>query len=526
MKPLSSTAISAVPESLRKGESLRKIESRLGVSKSTIQRLSSRLADCALSFDEALQMKTDELLELLYLRPNQQFNEPDRFEVHTAMQKHKATLFAQYERYRAACSDWSTVFSYKTFCRRYAAWKRANGHITVAGNTEHRPGERIEVDFSGDALEWVDSYSHVRKARLFVACLPYSNMLFVEAFADEKQNSRLDGIVDALHYFGGAPEVLVMDNAKPLIKHVDWSYGEPQPWVQALREHFSMEPWSCKPATPKQKNRVEAAVGNVERWIIAHFSVTGRPIAVDLNDLNAQILQRVNEINEQPFRAAGLKGSRRSRFLEEEQQHLKPLSTAPFERGDWKVLVVDKAHCFRIYCNNDQHRYSVPSQYIGKKVCRNHLVVYDMETQKEICRHERYFNAVGIKTHILPEHLTAAERHYRLSKNDWIRQLRSRGIPLDLVTRFVEEVWSRNDFSGGRVCGAVNKLTRKYPARILSAAIERSLEIKEPRYKRIKALCEQFDSADRTNGSLDLQGGSYDLSYVTVRHSNIRNDYE
>ena len=39
-------------------------------------------------------------------------------------------------------------------------------------------------------------------------------MLFTEAFEDESQNSWIDGIVDALEYFGATPQVLVMDNWK------------------------------------------------------------------------------------------------------------------------------------------------------------------------------------------------------------------------------------------------------------------------------------------------------------------------
>ena len=53
-------------------------------------------------------------------------------------------------------------------------------------------------------------------------------MMFAEAFDNERQSSWLDGITDALEYFGGSPEVLVMDNAKALIKTTDWREGIPQ----------------------------------------------------------------------------------------------------------------------------------------------------------------------------------------------------------------------------------------------------------------------------------------------------------
>ena len=51
--------------------------------------------------------------------------------------------------------------------------------------------------------------------------------MFAEAFNNERQSSWLDGITDALEYFGGSPDVLVMDNAKALIKTTDWREGIP-----------------------------------------------------------------------------------------------------------------------------------------------------------------------------------------------------------------------------------------------------------------------------------------------------------
>lgn len=283
--------------------------------------------------------------------------------------------------------------------------------------------EKIEIDFAGDPLQWVDSYGEIHSARLFVATLPYSCMVFAEAFDNEKQSSWLDGITDALEYFDGSPEVLVMDNAKALIKTTDWREGIPQVAILSLCHYYHMQPWACKPASPQQKNRVEAAVGDIERWIIASLTLNSYPLAKDLADLNELILQKVHQINDQPFRTYGSKSSRRSRFDSDEKPLLKPLPPLPYERSEWKILTVDKAHCVRLY-GDGGHRYSVPAQYTHKKVCvrlcRNKLEIYDNDTNRFITEHERHYDINGIKTHLKPEHLTEAEKHYRRSKQDWI----------------------------------------------------------------------------------------------------------
>lgn len=169
----------------------------------------------------------------------------------------------------------------------------------------------MEIDFAGDKIEWVDRDGVIRQSKLFVTSLPYSCMLFTEAFEDESQNSWIDGIVDALEYFGATPQVLVMDNAKALVKLPGWHEAEAQSAILSLCSYYSMQPWACKPRTPKQKNRVEAAVNDVERWVIAQMSLDQPILVRDLEDLNQKIRQRVNEINDAPFKGRGTTGNRR-----------------------------------------------------------------------------------------------------------------------------------------------------------------------------------------------------------------------
>lgn len=110
------------------------------------------------------------------------------------------------------------LYSYGSFCRNDSRWKLENGIRQVGGNVERHPGERMEIDFAGDPISWVDGNGITHQSRLFVATLLYSCMLFMEAFVDESQSSWICSIVDALTYFGAAPQLLVMDNAKALVK--------------------------------------------------------------------------------------------------------------------------------------------------------------------------------------------------------------------------------------------------------------------------------------------------------------------
>lgn len=527
MKSITVDILLAVLAGLKGGLSFRQIQKQCGASKSTVGRISERLAQVGLSAQDALELDDDSRQALFYPPKARAIVEPDWDRVHSRCKQKSVTLLLMYEDYQQRAEGLGSIYTYSSFCRRYSEWKRDNGIASLSGNVDRKPGEKMEVDFAGDKLLWVDCNGEIHTAKLFVASLPYSCLMFAEAFEDEKQQSWLDGIVDALQYFGGSPEVLVMDNAKALIKKTDWTEGIPQQAIDSLCLYYKMQPWACKPATPKEKNRVEAAVADAERRIIAVMSLDSYPLANTLEELNSLVLQKVNEINERPFRLYGSNGSRRTRFEADERHHLQALPSMPYERSEWKILTVDKAHCVRIHSDGG-HRYSVPAKYTHKKVCvrlcRDRLEIYDNDNNQLITEHNRYYNINGIKTHLKPEHLTEQEKHYRRSKQDWITAYANRGIPRKLAEQFIETLWSKSEFSGARVCGAVFKLLKQYTSRELTQAIDKALEIGEIRYHNVKAWCEKFAFAHRTN--IEIAFETLDPQYMTAAHENLRNDYE
>ena len=146
----------------------------------------------------------------------------------------------------------------------------------------------MEIDFAGDNLKWIDTNRDEQRARLFIVVLPYGNLTYAEAFSNEKQQSWISGIVHALEYFGGTPQVLVMDKAKAHVKHSSWYEGEVQQTVRSLCNYYVIEPWVCQPRRPKQKNQVEAGVGLAQRRIIVTMELECPPMARDLDHLNEQ----------------------------------------------------------------------------------------------------------------------------------------------------------------------------------------------------------------------------------------------
>ncbi len=365
MKRLSSSQLRKVLSGLVASQSYREIAEQVQINKSTVGRVMSAASQSGKGVKALLELDDNELINAVYPPELGSREEPDWMAIHKQLQRKNVTLRMLFDRYTAEATK--EIYNYSSFCRRYDQWRRDNGILTVGGNVERVPGQRMEIDFAGDLLAWIDDNGCVQRCKLFVATLPYSNIIFTEAFADETQASWINGIVDALEYFGAVPEVLVMDNARALVNRDGWRDGDAHTAIRSLCSYYGMEPWACKPATPKQKNRVEAAVHDVERWIIAELTLDSPLVASDLRDVNAQIRKRLDAINTQSFRAKHAQGSRRMLYEREEKVHMRALPAMPYDPGDWKLLTVDKAHCVRI-ASEAGHRYSTPAAYVGKKV--------------------------------------------------------------------------------------------------------------------------------------------------------------
>ena len=80
---------------------------------------------------------------------------------------------------------------------------------------EFAPDERIEVDYAGDPVEWVEMKTGlIRKAYVFVSALGFSQLLFAWASDDMKNRNWLGAHRRMCNFYGGVAHVLVPDCLK------------------------------------------------------------------------------------------------------------------------------------------------------------------------------------------------------------------------------------------------------------------------------------------------------------------------
>ena len=127
---------------------------------------------------------------------------PGWADVDKDMRRKGVTLALLWEEYRAAHPD---GFGYSWFCEHYDAFK---SRLRPTMRQSHAAGEKVFVDFAGDAIDIVDpTTGEVRPMKLFVAVMGASNYIFAQARPSEQIADWIGAHVRPVRLSGRRPEV-------------------------------------------------------------------------------------------------------------------------------------------------------------------------------------------------------------------------------------------------------------------------------------------------------------------------------
>lgn len=382
--------------------SRREIARTRHISAHTVKEVLDRASEKGVAWDDVSLMGDEEIAALLF--PEEKAAEeavarPDYDYVHEELRKVGVTLKLLWEEYRDECARAEKVaVSYVTFTRGYADYAVSKN---VTNHLRHKPGQAMEVDWSGSTMRLVDPVTgEVSKVRLFVAVLPYSQYTYVEATLDMKQNTWLLCHVNAYEFFGGVAVRLVCDNLKTgVVSHPKEGEVVLNEAYESLGRHYVCAIMPTGVAKPKQKASVEGGVGKIATAVIARLR--DREFA-SLGELNAAIRERLVEYNAAPFQKR--EGSRRLVFEEVERPMLAPLPAAPFEVCDW---VYGRKVNLDFHVVHNTNRYSAPYKLVGKKV---DLKVTEKTVEvyrggERVATHPRIPDCVRYKPQTDPSHM-------------------------------------------------------------------------------------------------------------------------
>ena len=290
---------------------------------------------------------------------NAEYEQPDYEWVFRQMTERKnMTLVYLWGRYSKRCqAEGKKHYQYRQFCELYGVWCEEN-YETL--HLQAVIGQKMEIDFAGKTFDLIDPLTgEITVIVVFVAVLPYSQMIYAEGMVSTKEPQWIDVNNHALEYFGGIPAIVVCDNCKQaVIANEDWIDPELNKDYAEWADHNHTAILPAKVRKPKYKSSVENAVGILEKGFFH-----------DLEDLRYFSLERFNQdlwdkldaLNHENFKNKD--HSRYDRWLEERQE-LMPLPSTYYRYMERKTAKVSGDFHIRF----DNAYYSVDKAYLHKKV--------------------------------------------------------------------------------------------------------------------------------------------------------------
>lgn len=476
----------------------RKMGEIVNCSKNTIKTIRTIAKRIGVTYDDVINLDEKEIHNLFYPNnnPYQNIPEPDvKYCVNELKKKH-VTVKLLWEEY---ISDHPNGLRYTQFKKRILEAESAK---TITAHFERKPGEKMEIDWSGDKVYYFDKNTgEAIPCSIFVSVIGRSGYTYMEAFRDTKSQSFLTGVIHALTYFGGVPKFLVPDNDKSAVIHHNKFDVELNREFLFLGDYYDATILPARVRKPKDKALVENAVFNAaERNLIGKMHDKKFYSFKELSDFVSDVLEKFNNA---PF--SKKEGNRKGVFLEDDKPVLKPLPKTPYELVTIKLATV----------NNNYHieykgfYYSVPHRYVSKKVelrITSKIIQIYYENLK-IAEHIRLYDHKGRYSTIITH---MPDKHLGMSKDrliDW-------GNKIDIsVGDFLAKYFAKIPIEEQGYKGAqgIIDLSRKNLPRLITA-VKEAEEYGVYTYAAIKAIYtrleKQMTFEELVNNS-NLRGPDY-----------------
>jgi len=486
------------------GLSVRQVKEATGVGKTAVSEYVSRARVIGITWPIPAEISDAELERRLFTPAG--FHDgptrtvPDWSKVHEELKRRGVTLQLLWQEHRAECPD---GHGYSRFCEIYSEWRK---RLSPTMRQTHVAGDKLFVDWAGDTVPIVDSMTgEVHEAHLFIAALGASSYTYAEARWTETLPDWIGAHVNALDFLGGVPKAAVPDNLKAgITKPSRYEPGVNRTY-QEFADHYGFVVLPARVRRPRDKAKVEAAVGIVSRFVLGRMR---NRRFFSLVELNEAVRDCVTEVNAKVMKR--LKQSRNDLFASLDRPALKGLPSERYQYAEWKRCTVAPDYHVEV----DDHYYSVPFALLRETVDARFTgaTVEVFHKGSRIASHVR--SRVAHKHSTTPEHMPSSHRRYA----EWspARMLREAGKIGPATIALFEAIMKAKPHpeQGFRSCLGILSLVKSFGPERVEAAARRGNDIRATTYGSIKSI---------------LQNG-LDRAYVKpstpdaapIRHANIR----
>lgn len=508
-KPIAMELLKQILQLKQDGVGIRETARRTGMSRNSVRKYLALLEGD--SSDQGEQLGNKAIADKAY-RNDQLEHDEDRLQ---QLLKHFAYAEAELSRtgvtrrllWKEYIDRHPDGYVYSHYCYHFSQYL-PNKDLVM--HMEYQAGDLMMVDFAGKKQHFIDRSTGERvEVEVFISVLPFSGMIFCLGVLSQQTADFVTCINAMLRFYAGVPASILCDNLKTaVIRPCRYEPVFTEICTQ-LSEHYQSTFSAARPYSPRDKGMVENAVNIV----YAHIYAPLRNRNFDsLEALNAAMHQQLLLLNNKPYKNTVY--SRWYYYEQKEKATLKSLPTEPFAPKKLTMLTVQRN--YHIQLREDCLYYSVPYQYVGKKV----KVLYDSRVvevyydHSRIAVHIRKPNSKAYTTlveHMPPHHQRMQEikgwnKDDLLSKASRIGQAACKAATLMLDNSiFIEQNY--------KACFGMLMLQRKYGTDRLEAACSRAIQATRVNYTMIKNILEK---------GLDKQNASDDEPTRIPDHENIR----
>lgn len=489
-KPRSMSKIRIVLRSVANGMSIKAISRSHGVSRNTIKHYLREISNKGLKVSEVLEMEDEAIEQVLYRiegrgQLGSDLQGREKYYLEELSRPHVTTqlLYEEYE-HQGGKLGRSRFYEELKKIRlpQGVTFTKAEGII----------GKRLEVDYSGKKLKYLDECGQEREAEVLVCVVGRSKLLYCEAQANQQSDNYINGLGRSLKYIGKLPQEIVSDNLKSGIKKSDRYEPTLTDLCEEASEYYGIHITATRVAKPRDKADVERSVRIIYERIYA--KIRDRKLA-SIEELNELIWQELEHLNDRSIKG---NPSRRELFNTLEAPHMKDLEvTELLEIRKSRLCKVGKN--YHIELTEDKHHYSVPYVYVGEEVKMRygHQQVEIYFRGKRIAIHQR---EKGVQRYItkaehMPPNHRAAKAVEGYTKEDILKQAGQVG---EHTQKVVEDIISRNKYESQAFKSALGviHLSKKYGAQRLEKANEK-LRYFHPTYSSVRDyLSKNIDQID------------------------------
>jgi len=483
------------------GRSKRFISSYLHLSRNTVKKYLGRFLRLKLTLED-LNGLSDSDLEVMLTISQEKDLSPRLEALHCffsyaekELKKTGVTRLQLWQEYRSGHPD---GVGRSTFYNLFKSWQLKSS-LSPTMHMDHKAGDKMFVDYAGKTLQLTDPQSgEMQQVQFFVAVLGASQLTYAEATLSQKKHDFIQSVQNALHYFGGVPKAIVPDNLKSAVTKSDRYEPTINDTFLDFSDHYDTTVLPARSRKPRDKSLVEITVKILYTRI---YSPLRNEVFHSLEELNEAIREQLGTHNRACF--SGRAYSRSELFDQIEAHALGVLAQDRFEiRKQAVVKVIMNAH---VCLGEDKHYYSVPYQYIGKKV----KLVYSTKTVEIFYKYQRIavhpriksrFNYSTIKDHMASSHQFMT---------DWTPQrFISWGASIDqYVELYIIRVLERKKHpeQAYKVCMGILSFQKKVGNQRLTGACSRALDYELYGYKPILNILEKgLDKLDDNTSEEEL----------------------